>query len=226
MKFLPSQKSLEAFASSETGQQLIHSFDRSLIWLGLLRRTYNGQPGEVLLVSAHSKIIEFWVLVPLRLLHSASGSLRTLMDLVFSYSYYVFHPKEWSAICLGRNGWEGRAGVLDWHVQFTPCFQEYNKKFGTRLTLDNIHEDLSRFIHGIPVQGLPTMQSLDRRELDKTDVTPVIELATRVDSALNSFLVGVFPGLLSVLSQPEYKIVLAGMDKDKLADCGIALPSP
>lgn len=164
--FLPSHKSLEAFANSEPGQQLIHSFDRSLIWLGLLRRTYGGSSGQVLLDSAHSKIIELWALVPLKLLHSASGALRTLMDLVFSYSFYVSHPKEWNAVCAGQSSWEGRARILEWHIQFTPCFREYNKKFGIQQALDRDYEELSCFIHGIPTQGLPTMQSLKREHLN------------------------------------------------------------
>ncbi|MGA9049018.1 MAG: hypothetical protein WB588_08495 [Dehalococcoidia bacterium] len=223
--FLPSQKSLEVFADSDIGKQLLHSFDRCLIWLKLLQLTYNEQSGEVLLFAAHSKIVELWVLVPLRLLHPAFSSLRTMMDIVFSYSYYVYHPKEWDSICLGENNWEGRAGILDWHIQFSPHFQEYNKGFGIRLTLDKLHEELSHFIHGIPIEGLPTMLSLDRAELEKTDITPVVELAARVDNGLNTFLIGVFHSLLPTLSQAEYKSVLAGIDKAKLADCGITLPS-
>jgi len=69
------------------------------------------------------------------------------------------------------------------------------------------------------------MGSLDRQELDKTDVTEVIDLAARVDDAMNSFLVGVFHTLLPVLSEQEYKLVLAGIDKGKLAACGIVVPS-
>jgi len=226
IKFIPSQNSLEVFATSEPGQQLIHSLDRTLIWLSLFQKTYKGQPGVILLASAHSKIIELWVLVPLRLLHSASGSLRTILDMIFSYSFYVYHSKEWNAILSGRSGWEGRMNVFNWHLRFTPCFQEYSEKFGIGPMMDDLYRDLSGFIHGIPTQGLPTMQSLDRNELDKIDITPVIQLAQRVDNCLNLFLVGAFHSLLPILSPSDYKIVLAQIDKSKLANCGIIIPSP
>ena len=225
MNFLPTPASMESFAKSKAGKQLIDNFQRSLIWVSLLQRTYKGQPGEVLLASAHSQIIEIWALVPLKLVHSASGSFRTLMDLLFSYSYYLSHPKEWSAVCLKGKNCEGRASIIDWHLRFTPFFEEYNKQFGTRATLDGLQEELSCLIHGIPGEGLPMMGSLDRQELDKTDVTEVIDLAARVDDAMNSFLVGVFHTLLPVLSEQEYKLVLAGIDKGKLAACGIVVPS-
>jgi len=69
------------------------------------------------------------------------------------------------------------------------------------------------------------MLSLDRAELDKTDVTEVVALTSKVDNALNSFLLGVFHALLPVLSPEEYKHVLAGVDRKKLAACGIVVPS-
>jgi hypothetical protein len=147
------------------------------------------------------------------------------MDIMFSYTYYVCHEKEWNAVCLTRRGWEGRGGIIDWHIRFTPCFQEYNKKFGIQSTLDALHEELSCFTHGIPGKGLPMMLSLDRRELDKTDVTEAVALTSKVDDALNSFLLGVFHALLPVLSPEEYKHVLTGVDKKKLAACGIVVPS-
>jgi hypothetical protein len=225
-KFLPNLKSLEDFATSESGKALIHSFDRVLIWLRLFGRVYQNQPGEILLASANSKIIEVWGLVPLRLVHSASGSLRTIMDLVFSFSYYVNHQKEWNAICVGQSEWEGRSRILEWHIRFTPFFKEYNKQFGTLAMLDELNKDLSCFIHGIPTKGLPMIRSLDREELDKIDVAQVIILASRVDRAINSFLVGIFYNLLPGLSLNDYKTVLMGIDKTKLADCGIAVPSP
>lgn len=146
------------------------------------------------------------------------------MDLVFSHSYYVCHPKEWDAICSGRGSWEGRAGILEWHIQFTSNFQEFNKNFGILAKLDKLNKDLSYFVHGIPAIGLPMTLSLDRAELDKVNVAPVIELAERADNGLNSFLIGVFHGLLPTLSATEYKLVLSGMSKGKLAGCGITLP--
>ncbi len=148
------------------------------------------------------------------------------MDLIFSYSYYGHHPMEWNAICLGKAGWEGRAFILDWHMRFTPFFQEYSRKFGTISTLDKLQVDLSQYIHGIPASGLPTMTSLNRTDLDAIDVTPVLLLVERVDDAMNSFLVGVFHDLLSGLSVSDYRSVLAGIERDRLAESGITIPAP
>jgi len=145
--------------------------------------------------------------------------------MVFSYSYYLYHPREWSSICSGQDNWEGRAIVFDWHIQFSPCFKEYNKVFGIKLILDDLYSDLSCFIHGIPAKGLPSMQSLDRTELNKTEVTPVIDLADRLDYSLNLLLIGIFYKLLPVLGHAEYKLILSGIDKTKLSSCGITLPA-
>ena len=225
VKLLPTQNSLENFADSTLGNRLVHSFDRTLIWLQLLKNTYPNNSTNILLVSIHSKLIEFWALVPLRLTHAASGSLRTITDLIFSYSYYINHPKDWEAFFTGRNDWEGRAGILEWHIKVTQHFLEYNKQFGVLLSLDTLNRDLSYFVHGIPSSGLPMIYSLNREDLDKTDIAPVIVLAERVDTIINSFLIGVFFTFLPILSSTEYKFILSGIDKKKLAASGIYLPS-
>jgi hypothetical protein len=38
----------------------------------------------------------------------------------------------------GRSNWEGRAGIFDWHIKYTPWFQGIIKKFGINQTLDSI----------------------------------------------------------------------------------------
>ncbi len=224
-RFVPKPEDLKKFAESDQGTRLVGGFDHCLLWTRLLGDTYAGYPGEVLLHAAHSKILEMWALVPLGLLHSACGCLRTIIDLAIGFSYYVFHGKEWYAVCASRSDWMGRAAILEWHIDFTARFRQYNKAFGVSQYLDEDYRILSNFIHGVPPQGLPTMKSLSQHSCSQEDIERVIDLVTRVDGHINLFLVGVFPDIIVSLSPDEYRLALSGLDRRKLAACGLTLPA-
>lgn len=222
--FLPSEQDIKAFALSANGQQLLKSFDRTLIWLGLLHDLRGNESTSVLLAATNSKIIEIWALIPLGLIHSGYSCLRTAIDIAVSYTFYCTHHVEWNAVCDGRATWAGRASIVDWHISFSPFFKEFNRSFGLSTRLGEDYERLSSFVHGIPVEGLPVMVALERRALQDAEVRGFLAMADRVDFDISLLYLGLFHSHASSLGDKEFKAVLAGIDRKNLAKCGITLP--
>lgn len=221
-KFLPTEKDITKFGESDEAESLIKSFEKTLIWIKLLSIKKN-VCCEVLLPSLHSKIIEFWILVPMGLLHSAYSSLRTMIDISAAYSFYITHPMEWNALCRGKIDWEGRESIIRWHVSHTPTFSEYNESFGIQDQLLNRYRDLSMYIHAIPISGLPMLRSLDKVEISDEELKGIIEEAQNVDKCINDLYIPIFYKSLYILDPIEKDIILSGLDKKKLTKADIII---
>lgn len=221
-KFLPTEKDITKFGKSDEAESLIKSFEKTLIWIKLLSIKKN-VCCEVLLPSLHSKIIEFWILVPMGLLHSAYSSLRTMIDISAAYSFYITHPMEWNALCRGKIDWEGRESIIKWHIHHTPTFKEYNESFGIQDKLLNHYRDLSMYIHAIPIKGLPMLRSLDKVEISERELKGIIESAQNVDKCINELYIPIFYKTLHILDATEKDVILLGLDKKKLITAGIII---
>ncbi|MCI0564495.1 MAG: hypothetical protein MN733_38990 [Nitrososphaera sp.] len=222
--FIPDQNEIEEFAESALSKRLISSFPRLLTWIGILNELKGNEQAGILLASAHSKIIEIWALVPLGLIHSAYTCLRTVVDICTGYSFYSSHNVEWNAVCDGRGDWEGRGNIIEWHTQFTPRFRDMNKEFGLVDQLNVDYKALSAFVHGVPLHGLPTMISLERKLLPDKDIKSLIEFMERVDVNLNLMFLTVFFDLTASLSTSNLRTITRGISRPKLARAGLALP--
>ena len=222
--FILKSQELQDFSNSELAQRLLVAFNRIIIWLRTLHDLRGDEKPSVLLASAHSKLIEIWVLVPFGLLHSAFTSLRTVMDICTSYTFYCSHPIEWEAICDGIAPWEGRAVIVDWHVHYTPCFREINTKFGLSDILNREYKVLSSYVHCIPLTGLPTMTSLKRTPASDKLLENFITIAETVDYDLNLLMLSVFHQIVPQLSTTDFKTIIKGISRKKLAAAGIILP--
>lgn len=222
--FVPEKKALEDFINTGLGERLLKSFDHTITWLAVLQDVYGDKETSVLISSAHSKIIETWILVPLGLVHSAFACLRTAVDICTSYSFYYSHPLEWLAVCDKRAQWEGRASIIDWHIHYTLAFREFNAQFHLSERLNEDYQDLSSYVHGIPLQGLPTMPALEKNVPSRQEWELLINIAERVDYNLNLLFIGVFNDLTPIMSQNDYNVLIKGINKQKLAKSGIILP--
>lgn len=222
--FLPTQDDLDEFEIRPSAGRLLGAFDRLVIWFNLLYRLHRDDDVSVLLASAHSKVIEIWILVPLGLLHSSYTALRTLVDICTSYTFYRSHPIEWRAVCNSRASWEGRGRIVEWHVNFSPTFKEVNKSFGLIDALTKDYRRLSDYVHAIPVTGLPTLKGIERTNVTEDNLEAFIEAAESVDANLNLLLLSVAYSEATSLSQDEYRTITKGINRSKLAKAGIVLP--
>ena len=223
-EFLPSEQDLLVFAESSTSEALLSSFSRMTTWFNLLSDTHGNDQTIVLISAAHAKIIEIWILAPLGLIHSAYTALRTFVDICTSYTFYCSHPVEWTAVCENRANWEGRANIIDWNVNFTPTCREINRGFQLADTLDRNYRQLSSYIHGIPISGLPTLRGINKPIIPPKDLDNLVRLANETDEIMNLLFLSVFHRELSSLSTTDYRTITRGLDRRKLGVAGIHLP--
>ena len=222
--FLPTQQDLEDFKANSSTSRLLGAFDRLTTWFGLLQVLRSGQEPSALIASAHSKVIEIWILMPLGLLHSSYAALRTVIDICTSYTFYHSHSMEWRAVCEGRATWEGRATIIDWHLAYTPSFREINRSFGLVDTLSRDYQELSSYVHGVPGGGLPTLRAIERTRTRDSDLNAFIGMAEKVDYDLNLLFLSVFHRDIVSLSNPDFRTITREIDRSKLRNAGITLP--
>ena len=221
--FLPASSDLEDFELKPSTKRLLKAFDRIVVWVHLLHGLYSDDEVSILLASAHSKIIEIWILTPLGLLHSSYTALRTVVDICTSYTFYRSHPVEWSAVCESRAAWEGRGRIIEWHSKYTRSFSEMNKSFGLVDSLTRDYQRLSDYVHAIPVTGLPTLKGIERTRVSDRDLDAFVEMAESVDSNLNLLFLSIAHRDMISLSPEDYRIIMRGISRSKLSDAGIIL---
>lgn len=224
VSFLPSRQELEEFAAGSSTGQFLNAFKRMTTWFRLIYDLREDQETSVLIAAAHSKVIEIWVLIPMGLLHSSYSALRTVVDICTSYTFYCSHPIEWMAVCDDRAGWEGRADIVDWHMRYTPACKAMKESFGLSESLNRDYRELSSYVHGIPVAGLPTLKGIQRTVVADVDLQNFIGICERVDYNLNLLFLGVFADYVSSLSAADLKVITGGIDRQKLAGAGIFVP--
>ena len=223
-EFLPTHQDLNEFAADSSVADVLGTFDRSTTWLKLIYGLRRDEETSALLAAAHSKLIEIWILLPLGLAHSSYTALRTFVDICTSYTFYCSHAAEWSAVCEDRANWEGRADIVKWHIRFTPQFKEVNKAFGLSRKLEDDYRELSSYVHGIPVGGLPKLRGIERAQLSDQDLDQFIHIAKAVNDDINLLFLSVFHQDLALLSEEDYRTITAGIDLSKLGDAGIVIP--
>ena len=222
--FLPTQQDLNDVAISPSTSRLLNAFPRLVMWFRLLNDLRRDDETSVLIASAHSKIIEIWILIPLGLLHSSYTALRTVVDICTSYTFYYSHPIEWSAVCEGRASWERRARIIDWHLNYTRSFREINSIFGLVEALSKDYHTLSSYVHGIPVTGLPTLRGIDRTCVSDSNLDTFIDVAETVDYNLSLLLLSTSHQDMASLSQKDFRTIMRDVSRVKLAKAGISLP--
>ena len=222
--FLPTQQELQEFAERSSTAQILTAFDRMITWFKLIQDIRGEQETSVLVSAAHSKLIEIWILLPLGLLHSSYAALRTVVDISTSYTFYCSHPVEWLAVCENRTGWESRSNVIEWHIRNTPTCRETNNVFHWTDRLNNDYQDLSSYVHGIPVTGLPTLKGIERTQIAEQDLDKFIKIAARTDYDLSLFFLSVFHQYMASLSTTDFRTITRDIDRSKLATAGIILP--
>ena len=221
--FLPTEDEISCFAGDDSANRLLGSFNRITAWFRLIHSLKGNEETSVLLASAHSKVIEIWVLIPLGLLHSSYMSLRTIVDICTSYTFYRTHPVEWRAVCVGRASWEGRSNIVEWHLRHTPSFREMNSHFGLANLLQDDYEKLSSYVHGVPVTGLPTLRAIERTRIDQSDLDVFLDVAEKVDRDLNFLFLAVCHEDLSSLAPRDFRTIVSGISRSDLKDAGITL---
>ena len=224
LSFLPASSDLEDFELKPSANRLLKAFDRIIVWFHHLHGLHSDDEVSILLASAHSKIIEIWILTPLGLLHSSYTALRTVVDICTSYTFYRSHPLEWSAVCESRALWEGRGRIIDWHLKYTRSFSEINKSFGLAESLTGDYQKLSDYVHAIPVTGLPTLKGIERTLVSDKDLDAFVEMAESVDSNLNLLFLSIAHREIISLSTEDYRTIMRGISRSKLAKAGIILP--
>ena len=224
LSFLPASSDLEDFEHKPSAARLLKAFDRIILWFHLLHGLHSEDEVSILLASAHSKIIEIWILMPLGLLHSSYTALRTVVDICTSYTFYRSHSVEWRAVCESRADWDGRGNIIEWHVNYTRSFKEVNRALGLAQALTRDYQKLSAYVHAIPVTGLPTLKGIERTSVSDEDLDTFVEMAESVDWNLNLLFLSIAHRDISLLSPQEYRTIMNGIDRSKLADAGIVLP--
>ena len=222
--FLPTTDDLNKFATGSSATDVLGAFDRTTTWLKLIYDLRRNEETSVLLAAAHSKLIEIWILLPLGLVHSSYTALRTFVDVCTSYTFYCSHAAEWSAVCEDRANWESRADVVKWHIRYTPKFRAMNKAFGLSQKLEDDYRELSSYVHGIPVGGLPKLRGIERVHLSDDDLNQFVEIAKATDYDISLLFLSVFHQDLALLSSTDYRTITAGIDLKKLGGAGIVIP--
>lgn len=223
-EFLPTPEDLNEFAADSSVADVLGAFDRSTTWLKLIHSLRRYEATSVLLAAAHSKLIEIWILLPLGLAHSSYTALRTFVDICTSYTFYCSHTAEWAAVCEDRANWEGRADIVKWHISYTPNFRQVNQAFGLSNKLEDDYRELSSYVHGIPVSGLPKLRGIERPYLSNQDFDQFVEIAKATDYNISLLFLSVFHQDLALLSAEDYKTITAGIDLKKLGSAGIVIP--
>ena len=222
--FLPTPEDLNDFAAGSAVAEALGAFDRTITWLKLIYDLRRDEETSILLAAAHSKLIEIWILLPLGLAHSSYTALRTFVDVCTSYTFYCSNAAEWSAVCEDRANWESRADVVKWHIRFTPNFREVNKALGLSQKLENDYRELSSYVHGIPVGGLPKLRGIERVHLSDQDMNQFVRIAKATDYDINLLFLSVFHQDLALLSAEDYGTITSGIDLEKLGRAGIVIP--
>lgn len=224
--FLPTKEELDTFAHTPASDRLLEAFRRLTRWFRLLHDLREEDETSILLSSAHSKVIEIWVLIPLHLIHSSYTSLRTIVDICTSYTFYHSHPIEWRAVCEGRSPWLSRARINEWHLSYTPAFKGLNDSLGLVNALNDDYQRLSSYVHSIPLSGLPSLKSIDRTSMSQPNLESFIEMAERVDYNLSLLFLAVAHQETASLSQDDFREILRDVERSKLTQAGIILPRP
>lgn len=222
--FLPAQSDLNDFELRPSASRLLASFDRLVVWFHHLHDLHEDDEVSVLLASAHSKVIEIWILMPLGLLHSSYTALRTIVDICTSYTFYRSHPIEWQAVCDGRAFWKGRGRIMDWHLNYTRSFKEINKSFGLADALTRDYQKLSDYVHAIPVTGLPTLKGIDPTHVSDINLDSFVDMAESTNYNVNLLFLSIAYRDTASLSTEDFRTIMTGIDRSKLAEAGITLP--
>ena len=222
--FLPTQSDLDEVQKSAGVGRLLDAFRRMDVWLRFLYGLHRSNESSVLVAAAHSKIIEIQILVPLTLLHSSYMALRTAVDILTSYTFYYTHHIEWRAVCEGRAAWKTRSAIIDWHSEYTAPFRRMQSAFGLVDKLSGDYQQLSSYVHGVPVSGLPTLTGIHRVPVSEKELILFAEMCERVDFNLSLLCLCVFDGNIASLSRGDLKVIGRGVDRSKLGSAGILLP--
>ncbi len=225
-EFLPTEPDVASFAREPSFVRYLDAFKRVPIWCHFLRQIYADEDTSVLLSAANSKIIESSVLLPISLLHCAYVSLRTALDICVSYTFYKSHPVEWRAICTNRGTWLNRSEIFGWHSKYTAEFKPMNGQFGFANSLESTYRELSAYVHGIPVGGLPTLKRIEKSRIPNHQLIALVELAEKMDRDLSLLFLTVFHSDAVVLSHRDLRTIFRGIDRTKLAAAGIRVPRP
>ena len=204
--FLPARSDLKDFELRPSAGRLLMAFDRLIVWFHLLHGLDDDDEVSVLLTSAHSKIIEIWILMPLGLLHSSYTALRTVVDICTSYTFYRSHPIEWRAVCESRALWEGRGRIIEWHAKYARSFKEVNRSFGLAEAINSDYQKLSDYVHAIPVTGLPTLKGIERTCVADKDLDAFVGMAERVDCNLSLLFLSIAHRHVTSLSQKTIEL--------------------
>ena len=113
---------------------------------------------------------------------------------------------------------------MRWHIRYTPNFREVNDAFGLSQKLEVDYRELSSYVHGIPVGGLPKLTGIERVHLSDGDVNQFVEIANATDYDISLLFLSVFHQDLALLSATDYRTITAGIDLKKLGGAGIVVP--
>ena len=99
-----------------------------------------------------------------------------------------------------------------------------NDNFGWAKRLNEDYRELSSYVHGVPVAGLPTLRRIERTSIREKDLDKFIKIAKRTDYDLSLFFISVFHEDLVSLSTQDLRTITKGIDFSRLAAAGIVLP--
>jgi hypothetical protein len=179
LKFTPDQASLAASLDEDVARRLLGGLERTRSWASILSDAFANNHCVGILSVVQSTTLEFLLLVPLGLVHGASANLRSILDMVASFSFYVDHASEFASLAGGRTNWLSRKPILDWHANHTPGFDVLKNQIVP--LWDDAYRRLSATLHCLPGATLPRRSSLSERTISRPECETLLEIVDQVD---------------------------------------------
>lgn len=209
------------FTKSEEGKRLETTFHPIITWCVELERLMRGNPANFLLAGAYSEIIYICALVPFCLYRSAYMSLRSVIDELLGYSYYMTHPVELRTAVRKEGFYLTKENFWSYHMEHTPDFGKLATETGIATECVQIYADLSKTIHAQVPDHVCTITSFSDIQFNLQAVKEFLKMQDRTCRMLRIFSLIVFREFFRDLSMDAKKTVLKGIPKDFVRKIGV-----
>lgn len=209
------------FARSAEGRRLEATFLPIITWCTELERLNKANPANFLLAGTYSEIIYICALLPFCFYRSAYMSLRSVIDEVLAYSYYMTHPVELRTACQKEGFYLTKERFWSYHMEHTPDFGKLASATGIATESNQLYSDLSRIVHAQVPDHVCTITAFSDIQFNLQAVRDFLKVQQRTCRMLGVFALIVFRELFRDLTIEAKRTVLRGMSGDLVRRIGV-----
>jgi hypothetical protein len=209
------------FAKSVEGKHLEATFLPIITWCTELERLNRGNPANFLLAGAYSEIIYICALIPFCFYRSAYMSLRSVIDELLAYSYYMTHPVELRTAVRKEGFYQTKEDFWSYHMEHTSNFGKLATDTGIATECAQIYSDLSKTVHAQVPDHVCTITAFSDIQFSLQAVRDFLKMQDRTCRMLGVFALIVFRELFRDLSIEAKRTVLKGIPSGLVRRIGI-----